>query len=592
MDDPIPVPKGYDAEVWNELPREIQLELASQGAADQQVHVGLAAANTSPIATRTPDQPIPPSLKFLTYNCWFEDVAIEQRMHAIAELIATHQPVAVAMQEVTKDSFRQLYPLMTRLGYKYVRQNNGCPYFVVLWHRSANADPNPSILDFEGSIMARCVVGTTIQVPALGKIFVATTHLESFVFGKSHDHSAHRKRQLAEALRWMEHKSVESGAAWSVILGDLNWSERSDGSMKSHLGEGWVDVWPSLYPHDTGLTFDGPGNPMIRGNPVRARFDRGLVRGPTAVRAEIIGKTAIPGLKYAHPKKGELPVLPSDHYGLMFELTGPPQQSQPPASSVSDTTPSTAAKRKRSDANLLDMFGARSKRQAVSSEDGSIVASEVSSRGVSDWGEKGTGSFRGIKLGDEWLCLRSSLLVSPAAPSWEPSGTSDKVRVAGFDFDACLARTQFNSGGPSDWAPFYPHTLSTLRLLYSSGYFLVTATNESTDHISNPRLVTTAIERKTGRLSQFALALGVPLLCLCACKKDVFRKPARGMWDMLSQHLAKKYSLSIDMPHSFYVGDAAGRPRDHSDSDKKFAEAVGVKFFTETHFFEKIHPNK
>ena len=40
-----------------------------------------------------------------------------------------------------------------------------------------------------------------------------------------------------------------------------------------------------------------------------------------------------------------------------------------------------------------------------------------------------------------------------------------------------------------------------------------------------------------------------------------------------------------DLSLSFFVGDAAGRKGDFSDSDKKFAEAVGVRFFNETEFF-------
>ena len=34
------------------------------------------------------------------------------------------------------------------------------------------------------------------------------------------------------------------------------------------------------------------------------------------------------------------------------------------------------------------------------------------------------------------------------------------------------------------------------------------------------------------------------------------------------------------------MGDAAGRPGDHSDSDKGFAAAVGMRFYTPEAFFE------
>ena len=40
---------------------------------------------------------------------------------------------------------------------------------------------------------------------------------------------------------------------------------------------------------------------------------------------------------------------------------------------------------------------------------------------------------------------------------------------------------------------------------------------------------------------------------------------------------------------SFYVGDAAGRPRDHGDDDAKFARVNGLGFHTQTEFFERLH---
>ena len=41
----------------------------------------------------------------------------------------------------------------------------------------------------------------------------------------------------------------------------------------------------------------------------------------------------------------------------------------------------------------------------------------------------------------------------------------------------------------------------------------------------------------------------------------------------------------IDKTLSFFVGDAAGRKKDHSDADKKFAENCGLTFHTEEEFF-------
>ena len=50
---------------------------------------------------------------------------------------------------------------------------------------------------------------------------------------------------------------------------------------------------------------------------------------------------------------------------------------------------------------------------------------------------------------------------------------------------------------------------------------------------------------------------------------------------------SRRASWQIDLEASFYVGDAAGRPadpaagrmvKDHSGSDKGFAEEVGIRF--------------
>ena len=56
-----------------------------------------------------------------------------------------------------------------------------------------------------------------------------------------------------------------------------------------------------------------------------------------------------------------------------------------------------------------------------------------------------------------------------------------------------------------------------------------------------------------------------------ATEEDKYRKPNKGMWD---------YTLLL-MPlikSGFYCGDAAGRPKDFSDSDLNFAKNIGLSF--------------
>ena len=66
---------------------------------------------------------------------------------------------------------------------------------------------------------------------------------------------------------------------------------------------------------------------------------------------------------------------------------------------------------------------------------------------------------------------------------------------------------------------------------------------------------------------------------------DSFRKPNTGMWDFVCKSCNGE--VKVDKSSSFFVGDAAGRVKDHSSSDKEFAENCGVKFYTEDEFFLK-----
>lgn len=61
--------------------------------------------------------------------------------------------------------------------------------------------------------------------------------------------------------------------------------------------------------------------------------------------------------------------------------------------------------------------------------------------------------------------------------------------------------------------------------------------------------------------------LDVPLSVYAATESDEYRKPRLGMW----REFLEDYDLDVsgvDLKSSFFVGDAAGRPRDHSQVDR------------------------
>lgn len=61
--------------------------------------------------------------------------------------------------------------------------------------------------------------------------------------------------------------------------------------------------------------------------------------------------------------------------------------------------------------------------------------------------------------------------------------------------------------------------------------------------------------------------LDVPMSVYAATENDEFRKPRMGMW----REFLDDYDLDVsgvDLGSSFFVGDAAGRPGDHSLVDR------------------------
>ena len=134
----------------------------------------------------------------------------------------------------------------------------------------------------------------------------------------------------------------------------------------------------------------------------------------------------------------------------------------------------------------------------------------------------------------------------------------------------------------------YSHVPQVLQALHASGHAIVIVTNESMDRFKKPEASRSAILKKTGRLEGFAEAANVPLLALCATAKDAYRKPGVGAWTFFTGGC--NGDVGVDASTSFFVGDAAGRPGDHSDSDAVFARNAGLAFHDEKAFFERLHP--
>lgn len=157
-------------------------------------------------------------------------------------------------------------------------------------------------------------------------LVVATSHLESPCPGPpkwDQMYSKERVEQANVAINILQkHPNV-------IFGGDMNWDDKLDGQFP--LPDGWIDVWRELRPTEDGWTYDTKSNQMLSGNrTLRKRLDRFVcnLHDFKVSGVEMIGVEAIPGLSYIKEKTVrkekkllDLPVLPSDHYGLILTIS-------------------------------------------------------------------------------------------------------------------------------------------------------------------------------------------------------------------------------------------------------------------------------
>lgn len=131
-------------------------------------------------------------------------------------------------------------------------------------------------------------------------------------------------------------------------------------------------------------------------------------------------------------------------------------------------------------------------------------------------------------------------------------------KCAGFDLDDTL------TSGLA--VTLYPGVSDKLQQLISDGYNIVIVSNQK-------RIGEVALR---GKLERVSVALDIPFIAFCAREYDQYRKPNIEILSLIPEELGKM---------EFFVGDEAGRPGDHSDVDKKFAENAGIPFYTANDYF-------
>ena len=528
-------------------------------------------------------------LRVLTWNAWFnEEVELQPRMEALARHAAKTSPDVLALQEVTPRMLELLSAPLRKAGFTVVDQPHlKSPYFVVLCVSDRLRLKSSDFHAFASSVMGRGVFMLSAVLGDL-KLEIGTCHLESHVCRRQGATQAQtisaataRRAQMPEALAALERRCARSGAS-AICLGDFSWCSMRDGCAPGETaGERWHDAWRDVNEAaaTAGFTYDARASPMLRGgsSTYQARPDRVLYTGArlTVRSARLVGTASLPGLQRSATDARS--VLPSDHFGVLVEFSLKRRRADASTAAASSASSDPAA-----------LFFAPRRRKAPAPPPGPL--------GVE------ASTVNGHPLSGGWKCYNAALLTKEWGDFDAVArllGERGPLKVAAFDFDQCLAATSFG-GGPADWTHRFECSRRKIRLLQERGFAVVVITNEANiTRFKKPFQVEAAYTRKIGRLEGWAADVcasgsgageaprAVLLLCCCAGRTaapGAYRKPSSGSWIWL-EAWAKLRGLSVDRAQSFYVGDAAGRPRDHGDCDLMFAKGLGLRYATETAFF-------
>ncbi|PYH46094.1 putative DNA 3'-phosphatase Tpp1 [Aspergillus saccharolyticus JOP 1030-1] len=195
-----------------------------------------------------------------------------------------------------------------------------------------------------------------------------------------------------------------------------------------------------------------------------------------------------------------------------------------------------------------------------------------------------------------WRVVNNSAVIGKYVTGAERKQTAEKLKVAAFDLDSTLVSTASGNVFPkngSDWKWWHSKVPAKLKELNENGFHVIVITNQKKISLkkeikagnSESKSLTNFKERATAIMKQ----IDIPMSVYAATKDDSYRKPRTGLWTEFIDDYDFDVS-GLDLAHSVFVGDAAGRPRDHSQVDRGFAMNIGVSFKTPEEFFLDLDP--
>jgi len=143
-----------------------------------------------------------------------------------------------------------------------------------------------------------------------------------------------------------------------------------------------------------------------------------------------------------------------------------------------------------------------------------------------------------------------------------------REKMASFDYDWTMVTPKDGKTFPTsidDWQWMYPNVPEKIKQYYEDGYMIVVFSNQSK-------------KWKCEQIEMVMKQLEIPLFVVIATEKSDY-KPNPILFN------TSFGENSINKEESFFVGDALGRKSDFSDSDKVFAENIGIKWYSPEDIF-------
>ncbi|ORX95001.1 polynucleotide kinase 3 phosphatase-domain-containing protein [Clohesyomyces aquaticus] len=190
-----------------------------------------------------------------------------------------------------------------------------------------------------------------------------------------------------------------------------------------------------------------------------------------------------------------------------------------------------------------------------------------------------------------WQSTGAEVLIgSHSSPSAPTHSLSKPVKIAAFDLDLTLTVSKtgrIKCEDPDDWTWWHESVPSKLQKTSLEGFQIVIFTNQGRLTTKDGSEAPAAKVFKE-KVEAIFCALGVPVTICAACANDNWRKPRTRAWDHFIDGLGR--GRMVDLEASYMVGDAAGRPTDHTDDDRHFSMNVGIRLYTPEEYFLGAEP--